>query len=129
MKQPQPWYSFYFHIHVYYTKIEDLLITLYFYVCRWNKKRCNIKLNLINKTFQITQVQYNVQVMKIWDVQVAWAMTVVRMMNDDHRNWMSQVVYLGIFVCENQTCCLTWIYYPNGWRHVTNSYNNYLLTF
>jgi hypothetical protein len=36
---------FYLHNHVYYTIYinVDVLITIYFYVCRWNMKMRNIK--------------------------------------------------------------------------------------
>ena len=86
---------FYLQNHVYYTTNEYILITLYFYVYRWNMKRCNAKLKPINKTIKITQVQ----VMKILGMQATRAIVVVWVMNDDHRNWMLQ--YFGMFVCEN----------------------------
>jgi len=36
--------------------------------------------------------------MKIQGMQVAQAMTVVRVMSNDHQNWMLQVVYLRMFL-------------------------------
>jgi hypothetical protein len=49
---------------VYYTINVDILITLHFYICRWNMKRKNKEFKPINKECPITQVQYPLQVMK-----------------------------------------------------------------
>ena len=69
----------------------DTLITLYFNVCRWNLKKKNT-INTMNKTFlQITQV-----------IEVAQAVTVVPVKNDDQYFWISKqdIVFFEIFVCE-----------------------------
>ena len=72
----------------------DILITLYFYVCRWKLKKTKT-INAINKTFlQITQV-----------MEVARVVTTVPTKNDDQYIWISMqdIVFFEIFVCENQT--------------------------
>lgn len=52
------------HNHVYYNVNEDILITLYFCACSWNIKLHNVKLRMVNKTFQIPLEQCTMQVMK-----------------------------------------------------------------
>ena len=67
------------------------LITLYFYVCRWNLKKKLKTINTMNKTFfQITQV-----------VEVARAVTSVPTKNDDQYVWISKqgIVFFEIFAC------------------------------
>jgi hypothetical protein len=53
MKHSLPWYNFLFmqSCIFYYIYINvNILSTLYLYVCRWNAKRLNIKINPIKKT-------------------------------------------------------------------------------
>ena len=67
------------------------LITVYFYVCRWNLKKKKT-INTMNKKFlQITQV-----------MGVAREMTSVSSKNDDRCVWISKqgIVFFEIFVCE-----------------------------
>ena len=69
----------------------DTLITLYFYVCRWNLKKKKT-INIMNKKFlQITQV-----------MEVARVVTTVLAKNDDQYFSISKqgVVFFEIFVCE-----------------------------
>jgi len=53
------------HNHIYYSINVDILITFYIYVYRLNMKRRE-KIKLMNKTFQITKVQYPLQMIKKW---------------------------------------------------------------
>ena len=70
----------------------DTLITLFFYVFRWNLKKKKT-INIMNKTFlQITQV-----------MQVARAVTTIPMKNDDQYVWISKkgIVFFEIFVVKS----------------------------
>ena len=60
----------------------DILVTLYFYTCRWNMKIWN-KMKSIKKTFQITQEQYPMKSLKRRGMEEAQVTTIVQAMNDD----------------------------------------------
>ena len=97
----------------------DIFITFYFYACRWNIKIWNEMKSLI-KTFQITQVQYPLKVMKRWSMEVAQATTIIRATKDEQYFWMLLLlVYFVISIYEKQTFLSMWTYHIN-WMGISS---------
>ena len=60
----------------------DILITFYFYACRWNMKIWN-KIKSMNKAFQITQEEYPLKMSQRWDIEASRQTTTLQAMIDD----------------------------------------------